>query len=226
MTHAALLCSFSFVHCMEISELKNNTNINQTTLQLENSLLHKLIDSNQKKKSNSLLFLQRTKRLNLLQKLLDQKADITFSNEDNDIKFWLNKDENIVTQILHEKLFSLLSYKANSRIKITINHTPFDQQTTFTMALQLNNSLLHITIAKALNYNTKRALIKFLHEYGHNNAQQQRNDQHFVPDQNTINTADQFLQLTEDEYSFFVTLPHNTQELLRDILLDRDGLLQ
>jgi len=225
MMHVAFLYSFSFVHCMELTEPKNNTDINQTiTLKMDDSLIQKFIKISKENKSNPLLFLQRTKKLNLLQQLLTNNAEITFSS-DNAINFWLNKDKTIATNIVHEKLLSFLSYRPNDN-GIKINHTSFfDQQKTFNLTMQYNTSLLHVTIAKYLNRYTTYTLTKFLREYGHDNVQQKRNLQHFIPDKNTIHAGDQSIQLTEDDYDLFVTLPHNTQKLLRDILLDQDGLL-
>jgi hypothetical protein len=226
MIHTAFLCCFSFAHCMELTNPQKNTSISHATLSLNSFLIREFIKISKKNTSNPLLLVHRTKRLNLLQQLLDNNAEITFSNEDNDIKFWLNKDKNIVTQILHEKFLSFLSYQTNKNT-IKINHTLFfDQQKPFNCTMQYHTFLLHITSAQPLPYNTKQTLKRFLHEYERNNVQQQRNNQHLVPNKSTTNAGDKSIELTEDDYDLFRTLPYNTQELLRDILFDRDGLIQ
>lgn len=230
------LLTFSCTQCMELVQPKTNNNIDQTTLKLDNSVINKLIDSSKKNKSNPLLLSQRTKKIHLLQKLLNKKANITFSNDNKDIKFWLNRDEEIVKKILYDKLLSFVSYRTCQN-KITINHTPLDQQKPFSATFQYSTSLLHITFAQPLTRRTKNTVIKLLHEYLPNNEkkvikkplikdQQQQATVLCTQEQDTITIEKQKLTLTEEDFSLFATLPDNTQELLREIILDLDNLGQ
>ena len=233
------LLIFSSTQCMEPEKSKINTNISQTTLIVDNSLINKLIETSKKNKSNPLLLLQRTKRLNLLQQLLNKNASIIFSNNNEAIQFWLNKDETIVSNILYEKLFSFLSYRVNEN-KIEINHTPFHQQKPFNLTLQYSRSVLYITNQQPLPYNTQKIIERFLRDYKPNtitktiiknlpkNAPQpqQQTDECVIHNQETTNIKDLPTQLTDEEHDLFVALPYNTQQILMDILIDQSDVIK
>jgi hypothetical protein len=227
------LLILSSTQCMELINPKINTNSNQATLKLDDSLIEKFVKMSKQNKSNPLLFSQRIKRLNLLRQLLNSNAEITFSNKDDDTKFWFNKDEKIVTDILYEKFLSFLSYKSNKNT-IKINHIPFsDQQKTFNVTMQYNTSLLHISSEQSLPRNTQTTLTKFMNEYWPKNKIEkikynlsenpQQPDQSLVHNQETPNIEDMLIQLTEEDSTTLKALPYNTQQLLINILLDQDN---
>jgi len=232
------LLIFSSTQCMEPEKSKINTNISQTTLIVDNSLINKLIKTSKKNKSNPLLFSQRTKRLNVLQQLLNTNATIIFSNNNNEINFWLNQDETIIRNILYEKLLSFLSYRVNEN-KIEINHTPFHQQKPFSLTLQYSHSVLYITNQQPLPYNTQKIIERFLRDYKPNpitktiinnlpeNAPApQPANQCVIFNQKTTTIKELLIQLTDEEHDLFIALPYNTQEILMDILLDQSDVIK
>lgn len=227
----------SLIPNQEITTIEDLTNINSKTLTVDNSLIQKLIETSKKNNFNQLLFSQRITKLSTLQELLNQNVNITFSNNNKSINHWLKKNKTIAFNILYEKLLSFLSYRPDKKI-ITINHTPFCLQKPFSITMQYSISLLHITTAEHLTHNTQKTLLKFVRGYRPNfvietiikkpsekvEQQQQQPDQSLVANQKTTNIKDPLIQLTEDDYDLLLTLPHNTQELLRDILLDQDNI--
>lgn len=217
-----ILLIFSSIQCMEIKS-KNNTLTKQPTLQLDYSLINTLTTNIKKDRSNPLLFRQRTKRLHLLQQLLDNKINISLSSKDENIKFWLGKDTTMIPNLLYDKFLSLLSYRSNVQKKVILADNPFNAKKAFAFSLQIDSSLLYFTATQPLDYDTNGILKKFLYEYIHDTEVQKYINNPVIPDQANIDTKNQFQQLIhdEDEYDLFMMLPHATQELLQDILLER-----
>ena len=123
--HIAALCSFFYAQSMEMIQPKNNKNI--PTLKLDDFLIDQLITDSKKNKSDPSLFSRRTKKSHLLQSLLKQNANITFSNNDSAVTFWQNKKNyEMIKKILYDKLLCFVSYnKSSPQQIIQINCTHF-----------------------------------------------------------------------------------------------------
>lgn len=226
------LISLSSTQCMELGKSKNNTNTNPLTLQVNKYLIETLKRDIKHNTSNPILFYERSQRLHLLEKLLDKKIDITFNNQDENIRYWVGKDKIISSNILYEKLLSLLSYKIHTQQNVVIAHAPYDRKTPIAVSLQINNSLLNFTATHPLDYNTKNILKKFLCKYAQETVVQKINNpqtypQQFMVDQNyalypsNINVQYEYVELSDDDYDLFMSLPYPTQELLVAILLEK-----
>jgi hypothetical protein len=208
---------------MELQNTKKNT----TTLTLDNDCINKLLLNTEKNKSNPLLLQQRTKRVHLLKQLLDCKTPITFSNEDNEVRFWLDQNNiAMIKSMLNDKLLRLISYRPAFQRKVIIAHT----SEPLGISLQIDNSLLHCTFTQPLNLTTLRVFEKFLNEYDKINAKSivasvinthrkiHTIPQVITPKQDTPTPELQSIQLSEEEYDLFTALPYNTQQLIMDIL--------
>lgn len=232
ITPLSILFVISSCLCMELE---------QATIKINHLLIDKCIKEAKQNTSNPELFSRRTKKMCLLQQLLNHKIDITFSNEN--INFWRHKDANITQNILHEELLSFLSYKTSFQKKITLNYTPFENQESLIINLHVDGALLHFTTTKLLNNDAQYALQKFLHEYHENidaiaikqivtpvssyakaTKDKQNSYQHLTHDQQITNPEDQLLQLPQEEQILFMKLPYNTQQLLLDIIFDKNDV--
>ncbi len=215
--HIIALLIFSCIQSMEIVQPKNNENI--PTLKLDSSIINTLIHESKKNRSNPSLFSRRTKRLQLLQQLLNEKTEISFSNNSNTVIFWLNKDNAPeVQKILYEQLLSFISYSP-SQHTVRIQHTAFSKSQSFNATLELKRSLLRITISHSLTYQLRETASKFLDQYNSNKCGYYA--QYNIPiQQQNIQTSE---EKTYDDTALLATLPHNTQELLLEIINDMNN---
>lgn len=232
IAYLSILFIAPFSLCMESEQSNTNTNDNRQIIQVNNHITRKLRNQSKQNKSHPLLFTQRTRRINLLEDLLNCNIQISFDSQNQPTKFWLDRDKRIVQNILHDQLLLFLSYKIECQKKISITHTPF-QNKPLVISLHINNSSLHFTAKQSLDYNTRYKLKKFLHEYidnaqiqqiislsAHYQQQPSKDLQLFTQHQNNSNAEDQIRQLPEEEQTLFATLPYNTQQLLIEILFD------
>ena len=206
-----------YAQSMEMIQPKNNKNI--PTLKLDHSIINTLINESKKNRSNPSLFSRRTKRLQLLQQLLNEKTEISFSNNNNTIIFWRDKDDaSEVQKILYEQLLSFISCSP-SKHTVRIQHTPFSERQSFNATLELKCSLLRITISHFLTYQLRDVASKFLDQYNSNKCRYYAQYNIPIQQQNMKMSEEK----TYDDTSLLATLPDNTQELLLEIINDMNN---
>lgn len=223
-----LLLIFSSTQCMELGISKKSC-----TVQINHHLIDNFLRKVKKNKSNPLLLFQQTKRLHLLKKIINKEINLSFSNQDKDILFWINKDKQIIRNILNEKFLFLINHKTNQQKNVLISYVPSSIETPFYISLQIKNSVLDFTATNCLNSKTAYIIKKFLREYVYNAQVQELSNpptdalqidcQESSSSNEKNNDIDelQSLKLPNDEYELFMTLPYNTQTFLKDIILEK-----
>lgn len=198
----------------KITQLNDTPNNDQTTLSFDQPFITKFIQNQrQAHKLSSYHTYKYNKpgmnKLCLLQLLIDNEADITYMNISNHQQTLLTH-KNQPTQFFYDELHFLLNYITYSEAEITINRVLFDH-TTHTTTLQLNNSLLHISLKKA-RPNTLNTLKKLLdlHE------KTAYNELLYIPEHEHPFTTENEA-VPSEECTLFTSLSCNTKQFIMDI---------
>ncbi len=200
----------------EITQPKYKPENNQHTLPLDQSFITKFIQNQRqtnKSLSNDAYKYNKAGmyKLLLLQLLIDNKADVTYININNTQQPLLT-DNNKPCHFFYDQLYFLLNYNTYSEREVTINRVLYDQ-TTFTTTLQLDNSLLHISLKKA-RPNTLNTLTKLLELH----AQTAYNEFLYIPEyEHPFITENESLKLVKKDHALFTSLSCNTQQFILDI---------
>ena len=204
----SILLTFSPIQCMDLIM----SGINPPILHLDSSSIKTLRDMSDKNKNKPLLFSQQNKKLNILQQLLNDRADITFSNNDEDVNFWLNKDKKMTENILYQICLTFLGYRTQEKT-INMAHPPFSRKSNpFYLTMQYRTFLLHITATQPLAYTMPTTIKRLIHEY--------KTKDTVTP--KTTTTEPTLMELEKEERILFEALPYNTQQMVMDIFLYHD----
>lgn len=219
--HIIALCIVSYTQCMQITQPQET---NPLTLRLDDNLITQLTNSGKKNKSSPLLFQRQTKRLSILQQLLNHKATINFSNKSKTLIVYRNKNnKEMVQTLLYEKLLYFITCNIQ-KYRSQINHRYYDQEGSFVATIEVNLSQLHI-FAQSLTDELNTLILQFSNQYSfglsakqklrriHNNYQQSIINRICYHNQNNTD---------EDDAIDFNKLPKSTQWVVQEILDDMD----
>lgn len=227
----SMLLIFSCIQCMELIPRHNN----HPTLPLNNNSIQKLTNLVNQKKLNLSGPNQLAKRLNLFQQLLNNHTTITFSNNDDNLKFWIKKkDTTTATTIFYEKCLFLLNYNYDTDPDIlNMTHTYFHSlQKNFNLIIQCGTSRFYITAANPLSRNTCTAIMQLINTYINRNPVSHINicfpatppqpDPFPLLKKETTDTEKPLIKSSKKINSSLDELPWITQQILSDILFDQD----